>query len=379
MTNNFAGVDGRVDIIVIGAGIAGASAAAELAADARLVLVETEAQPGYHATGRSAAYYAPSYGNDVVRNLTRASENFFYHPPAGFSESPLIRDRQALFIAGPDQAASFAAMQAENPALVRLGAAELLTHVPVLKRDALAQGLLDVIGGDLDVDAILQGYLRLLRQRGGQMLLKSPVSSLAYADGCWQVQAGQVLLKAPLVINAAGAWADPLANMAGLGSLGLVPKRRTALLVDAPAGLDIKDWPLVIDVDEQLYFKPDAGQLLVSPADETPSAPMDAWPEELDIAIAIDRLLQVVDLDVKTVNQRWAGLRTFAPDKTFVVGLDPRAEGFFWLAGQGGYGVQSSPGMAHLVRHLVLGSTLPADFADVSKSIEAVAPARLLG
>ena len=188
-----------------------------------------------------------------------------------------------------------------------------------------------------------------------------------------------MLLKAPLVINAAGAWADPLANMAGLGSLGLVPKRRTALLVDAPAGLDIKDWPLVIDVDEQLYFKPDAGQLLVSPADETPSAPMDAWPEELDIAIAIDRLLQVVDLDVKTVNQRWAGLRTFAPDKTFVVGLDPRAEGFFWLAGQGGYGVQSSPGMAHLVRHLVLGSTLPADFADVSKSIEAVAPARLLG
>jgi D-arginine dehydrogenase len=375
MSNN---VDNMVDIIVIGAGIAGASAAAELAADARVVLVETEAQPGYHATGRSAAYYAPSYGNDVVRNLTCASQNFFYRPPAGFSESPLIRDRQALFIARPDQATSIADMQAENPELLRLSGDELLAHVPVLKREVLAQGLLDAVGGDLDVDAILQGYLRLLRQRGGQLLLQSPVTNLAYANGCWQVQAGQVQLKAPLVINAAGAWADPLANMAGLASLGLVPKRRTALLVDAPADMDIRDWPLVIDVDEQLYFKPDAGQLLVSPADETPSEPMDAWPEELDIAVAIDRLLQVVDLDIKTVNQRWAGLRTFAPDKTFVVGLDPRAEGFFWLAGQGGYGVQSSPGMAHLVRHLILGSAPPADFADVCKSIEAVAPARLL-
>lgn len=368
----------RYDIIVIGGGIAGASAAWAMAEDAKVLLIERERQPGYHATGRSAAYFAPAYGNATVRSLTAASDAFFHSPPDGFTDTPLIRSRQALFVARRDQHASAAAMQAENPTLLAIDAARVAAHVPIVDTTTVAEGLLDPTGGDLDVDAILQGFLRGFRRRGGEVTTGVPVDAIDYRQGRWSIDMGSDSLQAPTIVNAAGAWADQVASAAGLDPLGLVPKRRTALLVDAPDDIDFADWPLVIDIDEQFYFKPDAGQLLISPADETPSEPCDAQPDELDVAIAIDRFTQVTSMQVRRVNHRWAGLRTFAPDKTFVVGFDPRAEGFFWLAGQGGYGVQSAPGMAQLARHLLLQTQVPAAFRRIQDSVDAVSPDRLI-
>lgn len=366
------------DVIVIGAGIAGASAASAIAADARVLLIEMESRAGFHATGRSAAYFAPAYGNATVRTLTAASEHFYVQPPDDFSDMPLLKPRQALFIGRATQEASLNGMLDENPKLNRQDSNSIVQLVPVINPAIITSGLLDPAGGDLDVDAILQGYLRQYRQYGGEITTRTPVTSLEYSSGRWQVTAGDQVWRAPTIVNAAGAWADPVAQLAGLAPLGITPKRRTALLVDGPTDVDFSGWPMVIDVDEKFYFKPDAGQLLISPADETPSIPCDAQAEELDIAIAVDRVTQVTDLAIKRVNHRWAGLRSFAPDKTFVVGFDPRCRGFLWLAGQGGYGVQSAPGMAQLARHLLLQTPIPEAYAIIAETIDAVSPQRLL-
>lgn len=366
------------DIIVIGAGIAGVSAAAELAAYAEVILLEMESQPGYHATGRSAAFFAAGYGNRVIRGITAASESFYRSPPQGFTQAQLLRPRDCLFIGRQDQLPQLAEMKADNTLLQVLSAEAVSRRVPILTTDYVSGALLDGRGGDLDVDAILQGYLRLFRARGGNLVLKQTVSALQRVDGRWHVQCEPKLFSAPIVVNAAGAWVDNIAILAGLGSLGIQPMRRTALLIDAPAGIDITDWPLVIDAAEGFYFKPDAGQLLVSPADETPSDPCDAQPEELDIAIAMDRFQDATGLQVRRINHRWAGLRTFAPDRTFVAGFDPRTEGFFWLAGQGGYGVQSAPGMAQLTTALVTDSQLSETFATVLAYVDDMTPERLI-
>ena len=366
------------DIIVIGAGIAGASAACALSEDARVLLIEGEAHPGYHATGRSAAYFAPAYGNNTVKQLTAASEAFFRHPPENFSAAPLINSRPALFVGREDQADSMEAMRAENPSLRPIDIAGVTSRVPIINTDVIAGGLFDETGGDLEVDAILHGFLSAHRRQGGEILMSFSVNSLKHRDGLWIIDSPSGEITTPVIVNAAGAWADQLALSAGVGELGIIPKRRTAILIDAPANQDINDWPLVIDIDERFYFKPDAGQILVSPADETPSEPCDAAPHEMEVAVAIDRFMHATNLEVRKVNHRWAGLRTFAPDKTFVVGFDPRVEGFFWLAGQGGYGVQSAPAVAQLARHLLLQSDVSGPFRDITDTIDAVSPRRLV-
>lgn len=366
------------DILVIGAGIAGASAAAELAAEASVLLLEMESQPGYHATGRSAAFFAASYGNEVVRAVTAASEAFFREPPEGFTEVSLLHPRDAFFVGAEHQRNTLDEMCASIPALEPLEPAAARERVPIFADDYPACVLIDTLGGDLDVDAVLQGYLKLLRRRGGKVVTGSEVTCLEYRDRCWQVDCGEQRYSAAVVVNAAGAWADQVAERAGLGGLGITPMRRTACLVDAPGGCDPTDWPMVVDADEAFYFKPDAGALLISPADETPSPPCDAQADELDIAVAVDRVMQVTRLQVRQVNHRWAGLRSFAPDKTFVTGFDPRARGFFWLAGQGGYGVQSAPALAQLSRDLVLQKSLRGLSAGLAPCIDALAPGRLL-
>lgn len=365
-----------VDVLVIGAGVAGASAAAELASGASVLLLDMESAPGYHATGRSAAYFAPAYGNVTVRELTAASHQFYRAPPAGFSEVPLLLPRPAMFIGETSQQASIEAMRAENIALRT--EAEPWRLAPILRRELATLALVDETGGDLDVDAILQGFLKRLRARDGRVITSSPVTALTPSPTGWQVTAGSSTFTADIVVNAAGAWADNVAALAGLGTLGIQPMRRTAVLVDPPADTDPSSWPLVIDVDENFYFKPEAGQILVSPADETPSEPTDAQPEDYDVAVALDRFMRVADIDVRKVNHRWAGLRSFAPDRTFIVGFDPRASGFFWLAGQGGYGVQSAPAIAQLTRHLVLDEALPADYKGIAGQVDSVSPARFL-
>jgi len=366
------------DIVVIGAGIAGSSAAAALAESANVILLDMAAQPGFHATGRSAAFFAVSYGNPVVRGITAASEYFYREPPSGFTEAQLLRPRDALFIARADQLSQLNEMKRDIPSLIQRSAASVCAQSPILDSNYVAAALCDDQGGDLDVDAILQAFLRLFKRHGGQLLCRQQVKAMNYHGGRWTLQTENQSISAPIVVNAAGAWADGVAGSAGLSGLGLQAKKRTALLVSPPEDNDPSDWPLILDVDEQFYFKPDAGQLLVSPADETPCDPCDAMPDELDIAIAVDRFEKASTVKVQRVNHSWAGLRTFAPDKTFVAGYDPRAEGFFWLAGQGGYGVQSAPGLAQLVNALITDATLSNEFSPVLNYIDDVAPQRLI-
>jgi len=366
------------DILVIGAGIAGVSAAALLADSAKVTVLEMEPQPGYHATGRSAAFFAPAYGNAVVRALTAAAEPFYLHPPSDFTDVELLRPRPCIYLARKDQLTHLSVLLQEIPALQPITALEICKAVPILNADYAHAGLFDSSGGDLDVDAILQGYIRLFRRRGGTIETTARVQRLCRKHAMWRVETADNRYDAPIVINAAGAWADEVAKLAGIEPLGLQPKRRTAILIDAPKHLNISNWPLIIDVEEEFYFKPDAGALLISPADETPSPPCDAQPEEMDIAIAVERFERATGIEVARINHRWAGLRTFAPDKTFVVGFDPRAAGFFWLAGQGGYGVQSAPGVANLAAALLQASRPASGFERVMDCAEHVSPERLL-
>jgi D-arginine dehydrogenase len=368
------------DFIVIGAGIAGASVAAMLAEEATVVLLEREDHPGLHSTGRSAALFSEIYGNEAVRALSRASRPFFVDPPAGFSTTALVKQRGSLFLASEaqlDKLEAFAALPDIAPMTRRLSAAEMIELCPVLRPEFIAGGLLEPASTDIEVHELHQGYLRLFKQRGGTLVTEAEVESLDAADGGWTVQAGSQTLHAPVVINAAGAWADAIATLAGVAPIGLQPYRRTAVLVDPPEGAAIEHWPMMIDIDEEFYVKPDAGLLLVSPADETPMDPCDVQPEELDIATAIYRAEEAMALDVRRTKRSWAGLRSFVADRTPVVGFDPDADGFFWLAGQGGYGIQTAPALARAAAALALRRDLPADLLAEGVRRADIAPDRL--
>ena len=371
----------RYDFIVIGAGIAGASLAYELARSGTVCLIEGEAQAGLHTTGRSAALFAPSYGGPEIRAATRASRAFFDTPPPGFSDQPLLRPRGCLHIARPDQQASLDRMAAEIRAsggsVTLIDEAAARQRVPLLRSGHLLGAAFDLDAMDIDVDALHQGFLRGARAAGAALVTDSPVIAARRRGGLWSVETRRSLAEAPIVVDAAGAWADPVAGLFGAVPLGLRPLRRTALLVDPPEGVDIRAWPAVIDVDEQFYFKPDAGTLLLSPADETPASPGDAQPEELDIAIGVDRVQAVLALEVRRIRHAWAGLRTFAPDRVPVIGFDPVVPGLFWYAGQGGYGIQTAPAYARLAAALLRGETVPADIAAAGISVAALAPDRL--
>lgn len=366
------------DIIIIGAGIAGLSAAAELAAEADVVVLEMEDQPGYHATGRSAAYLATSYGHTVVQAITAACETWLARPPDGFSPVPLLHPRDNMWFARPDQADSLEAMRSLNARLEPIHADAIRERVPVFEPGYLLGGLWDRHGGDIDVDAMLQGYLRLFRVRGGRLLNGHRVTQIFREAGRWRVKAGEGEFTAPRLINAAGGWADRVATMAGLAPIGLQPLRRTALTVDPPAGVEIGNWPEMVNIDEEFYFKPDAGLIMISPADETPTAPTDAQPEEIDVATGVYRFEQATGLDIQRVRASWAGIRTFAPDRLPVCGFDPRDEAFFWLAGQGGYGVMTAPALAQLARYSICGAEPEGDFAALLAYGDRLSPDRLL-
>ncbi len=371
----------EADIAIVGGGIAGASAAAHLAPHRRVVLLEREEQPGYHASGRSAALFTETYGNAVVRALTVASRPFLSAPPEGFAEHPLLTPRGVLHIGGQGDLPALASLHAETSALVPgvrlLDAEQARRLVPALREDWLRGGVLEPDAQDIDTHGCLQGFLRVARTHGAQVLPRAEVTGLERRDGRWQIlsRAGEV--RAEIVINAAGAWADTVAGLAGVARRGIVPKRRTAFLFAPPEGVSARDWPMVIGPGEAFYFKPDAGMILGSPADETPSEPMDAQPDELDVAIAVDRIQQVADLPIRRIARRWAGLRSFAPDKTPVVGFDPDAAGFFWLAGQGGYGFHTAPALAAVAAGLIVRGTMPEPIADLGVTEAHLAPGRL--
>ncbi len=369
----------QTDFIVIGAGIAGASVAAHLAETQRVVLVEREDRPGYHSTGRSAALFTEIYGNAVIRSLTRASRSFLFAPPHGFTEAPLVHPRGCLYIATAAQMESlrkFAAQPDIAPATRWVSLPEAQRLCPVLREEYLAGALLEPDSSDIEVHALHQGYLRLLRKRNGRILVNAPVHALEQVGEGWRVRAGEETLSAPTVINAAGAWADEIAALAGIPPIGLVPRRRTAVLVDPPPGMTVNGWPFVNDIDEQFYFKPDAGSLFLSPADETAVVPGDAQPEELDIALAVDRVEAATTMQIHRLKARWAGLRTFAPDRTPVVGFSQARTGFFWLAGQGGYGIQTAPALSRAAAALASRLPVPEDLERAGVQVGDMSPTR---
>ncbi len=376
----------RVDFLVVGAGMAGASAAYELAAHGSVLVLEREPQPGYHSTGRSAALYTQTYGHPVVRALTVASWDFYTAPPEGFTEHPLLTPRGVLLIGRPDQTAAldeaFAEGRRLTPSVERFDAAGALARAPFLRADYVAGAVWEPDAMDIDVHAIHTGYLRGLKARGGRVATDAGVQAVERRDGLWVATTPAGVFAAPVLVNAAGAWADALAQLAGVRPIGLVPKRRTAITFDPvfadPADAEgLNGWPMVIDVDEQFYVKPDAGRLLLSPADETPVEPCDVQPEELDIAVAIDRMEQAARFSVRRIAHKWAGLRSFVADKVPVAGFDGEAPGFFWLAGQGGYGIQTAPAMGRTAAALATGGALPPEVAALGVGAADLTPSRL--
>ena len=365
------------DIAVVGGGIAGISAAAELAAHARVVVLEAEAQPGYHATGRSAAILAQTYGSPVIRALTRASGAFFSNPPKEFGT--LLSPRGLLRVAREDQLdrlrAEFVSLEDTNY-LEWADRDEMQRMVPLLRPGYCAGGYRNADAQDIDVHGLLTGYLRQFRQRGGVLMTGAPVARIARSGQGWRLDTGAGSLAAGQVVNAAGAWADEFARMADVAPLDLAPMRRSAITFDPPAGMQLKTMPMIVDADEELYLKPEVAHLLASPADETVSPPTDARPEELDIAICVDRITKAFDLEVRRIESSWAGLRTFAADRAPVCGYDAHVPGFFWLAAQGGYGVQTAPALSRLAAALMQGRAPDAEIAAAGLTPELVSPGR---
>lgn len=362
---------GMVDIVVIGGGIAGLSVAAELAVSgAEVTVLEAENQLAYHTTGRSAALYFENYGHPTVRSLSRASRHYFENPPEGTTDAPILSPRGAMVVAPADQVELLRRQMAEGRAhgtdLEELTPSEAKDIVGVLRQDQIALASYEADAADMDVAAIHQSFVRTFRRHGGTIDTGSRVEGLTHDAGWTLTTTDGSVHGAAIVVNAAGAWCDVVAEMAGARPLGLVPKRRTAFMVTAPAGSS--HWPLTVDAAHTFYFKPDGPQLLCSPADETPSDPCDARPEEVDIALAIERINEMTTLGIRSIRSSWAGLRSFFPDGGMVIGFDDAVEGFFWLAGQGGTGIQTSPAAGALAADLINGATPrigvdPAPFA----------------
>lgn len=372
-----------VDVAIVGAGMAGASLAYQLGQDGvSAVVLERESQPGYHATGRSAAMFMETYGTPHTRALTRASRAFFLNPPPGFTDHPILSPRGVLYVAQQGQEAlldaAVAAYASESIAVERLTPAQALALVPCLKPDQLIGAILDHHAADMDVHALHQGYLKGMRANGVSLHCNAQVQAAQRQGDVWQLSlsSGQTV-RAHAVVNAAGAWADTLAGLCGARPLGIVPKRRSAFLFEPPQGVDIRQWPTVLGVDESYYFKPDAGLLLGSPANADPVPPQDVVAEELDVAMGIHRITEATTLEIRRPRHVWAGLRSFAPDSEFVIGWDPDTAGFFWLAGQGGYGIQTAAGASALAAALLQRRPVPAALTTLGVSPDVVDPARL--
>ena len=370
------------DFAVIGAGIAGVSVAYHLAPHASVVILEGEHVPAYHTTGRSAALHSETYGSAEIRAITVASGRFYRNPPAGFSEHPLLTPRGALIAGRAEQEADLRKNAADFARLVPsvrwLDPDEALRRQPLMRREAAAGGaIFEPEADDMDVASIHGGFLKGARANGAVLRLDSEVIGLDREDGLWTVSLrhGEPV-RAANIINAAGAWADVVGAQAGAAPVGLVPKRRTAFTFEAPADLDLHAMPMVIDFDENWYFKPEVGQFLGSLADETPSPPCDAQPEDIDVATAVDRIETATTLQIRRIRNKWAGLRSFVADKNLVVGYDGAVEGFFWLAGQGGYGIQTGAAAGRLAASLAQGRGLPDDIVDLGVAERALSPLR---
>lgn len=371
---------GNFDVIVIGAGIAGAGVAAELAADARVLLLEMEAQPGYHSTGRSAAVFSKVYGPAPIRALTRASEGDFRNPAPTFGESSLLKDNLALLIARTDQRqlldSAFDSLRGEG-SLELVDASEACRLMPLLREDYVAGAIVDSGFSDIDVEQLHQGYLRFFRSNGGNLQVREEVIRIDYFDNHWSVTTRSGQYRTEIVVNAAGAWAEQVGALAGAEAIGLQPRRRTCMLVADPLGISDRKLPLAADIEDAFYVKGELGKLLLCPGNEDLDVPSDVQPDEMDIAVCIDRVEKAFKINVRRIEHSWAGLRSFVPDKSPVVGFSDRVDGFFWLAGQGGYGIQTAPALSRFAASAILKTPVPHELVQAGFSPAMVAVNRL--
>lgn len=368
------------DVAIIGGGIAGLSLAYFLGPHRSCVVLERETALGYHSTGRSAAEFVLRYNAPEVCRLAAIAKDFFDGPPDGFSDIPLLKRRGGVMIATADKVSRleevFRTELAFTPELERLDEEEALARLPILKPGYAAAAFYDPNFWDIEVESLLQGYAKGARRNGADIRERHAVLSASYDGQAWAIETSMGPVRAKTVVNAAGGWADPTAEIFGVKPLGIVPNRRTAITVDLPEGIDISDMPEINEIDEVFYMKPDAGRLLASPADATPCEPGDVQPEELDVAWAAHYVEEATIIPLRRVAKSWAGMRSFSSDRLPVIGFAPDHPDFFWLAGQGGYGILTSPALGALAASLLTGRPQPEGFRAQALDPEKFSPLR---
>ncbi len=369
------------DVAIIGGGIAGLSLAYFLAPHRSVAVIEREDGLGYHSTGRSAAEFVLRYNAPEVCELAAISKVFFDRPPEGFSDVALLKQRGGVMIANAEKTARLEAVFAEesavNPDLKRLTVDEAIALVPILRRDYVAGAFYDPNFWDIEVDNLMQGYLRGARRHGAAIIERSDVLAPHRKDDRWVLATSAGDISAKTIVNAAGGWADPVAELFGVAPIGIVPHRRTAITVDLPDGIDALTLPEINEIDEDFYMKPEGGRLLSSPADATPCEPADVQPEEIDVAWAAHYVEEATTVPVRRVFKSWAGMRSFAPDRLPVIGFARERPDFFWLAGQGGYGILTSPALGALAASLIIGTATPHGFEAGGLDPSKFSPVRL--
>ena len=367
------------DYLVIGAGISGAAAAYELAASGTVALMEAESMPGYHSTGRSAALFTPNYGGEAVRLISKASQAFLLDPPPGFCDGPLLTSRGMLTVAAPgeeDLLGPILDMSTKGYEIQKLSAAGTLSLAPLLRPERVAASAYERGVMDIDVASLHQGFLRGIRRRGGLVLTGKRITRLDRSKGLWTASAGEFSVSGRIVVNAAGAWAEEIGSMAGANPIGLVPRSRTAMIVDVPAEMNIAAMPAVDYVAGDFYIKPDGGRIMASPGDQTPIEPQDVQPDEWDLAVLVDWLQRETLVSVSHIARSWAGLRSFVADEAPVLGYDAVAPDFFWLAGQGGYGIMMAPALGRAAASVIGLGSLPPDLLTRGLCERALSPGR---
>lgn len=351
------------DIAIIGAGIAGAGVAAALGGQHKTVILEMESRPGFHSTGRSAALFAMNYGNVPIRKLNRASWPMFHNMPPEIFPHALLTKRGVLHIANAENVGELNALLADADDMEEISIAQALELVPIIEKNVCVKAALEADAMDIDVAGLHQGYLKMAKMAGAQIVCDAKANAISYSNGKWEIETPQGVIVADIIVNAAGAWADEVAELAGVQKVGLQAKRRSIATLPSPVPQQSHNWPMLLSASEDWYMKPDAGSFLVSPADEDPVEPHDAYVDDMVLAEGLHRFCEATTYDLTHIEGSWAGLRVFAPDKTPVCGYADIDGKFFWLAGQGGYGIQTAPALSALAARMILGEDLP-DFAD---------------
>lgn len=367
------------DTVIIGAGISGAAAAYELGSHGTVAIIEAESSPGYHSTGRSAALFTRNFGGPVVQRINQASHGFFQSPPAGFCDTPLLTSRGLLTVALPGDTEKLAPILAQSikaAPVEMLSAAQVLEMAPLLRPDCVEAAAFESDVTDIEAATLHQAFLQAVKRRGGLIACSLRIDGITRKDGLWRVTAQGEAMMGKTLINAAGAWADQVAIMAGAAPVQLVAKRRTAIIVDPPQHIVPTRLPAMDFADCDGYIKPEAGRLMASPGDETPVEPQDVQPEEWDVAVLADWLQKRTLIEVRRIEHSWAGLRTFAADDAPVVGYDPDIEDFFWLAGQGGCGIMMAPALGRATAGLIANGTLPDELLSLGVTKQDLAPDR---